>query len=263
MWFFFALIMIASYTDNLAAFLTVETLERPIESVEDLAAQNEIWDRAVNGGSTYKFFEKSNEEIYQKINAFMSGMQQAEVMMTSNDKGIEKVEEYIQERQCKLSQVGGLLDNKGYGIATKKGTPYKNLLDQAILKLLKSGTLHKLKVKWWKQKRGGGACANKGGGGGVSPLGLANVAGVFLVTMIGCAIAGVFAILEFLYGTRQSAKDGGKSWQEEMRGELDFIFQCVGNTRELDNGSSSNSSSSSSSESLVDHRSHSMASYSR
>ena len=42
MWFFFALIMIASYTANLAAFLTVETLERPIESVEDLAAQNEV-----------------------------------------------------------------------------------------------------------------------------------------------------------------------------------------------------------------------------
>ena len=49
--------------------------------------------------------------------------------------------------------------------------------------------------------------------------------GVFLVTMVGCAIAGVFAILEFLYGTRQSAKDAGKTWLEEMRGELDFIFQ--------------------------------------
>ena len=48
---------------------------------------------------------------------------------------------------------------------------------------------------------------------------------MFLVTMVGCAIAGVFAILEFLYGTRQSAKDAGKTWLEEMRGELDFIFQ--------------------------------------
>ena len=36
MWFFFALIMISSYTANLAAFLTVETLEKPIESAEDL-----------------------------------------------------------------------------------------------------------------------------------------------------------------------------------------------------------------------------------
>jgi hypothetical protein len=42
MWFFFALILIASYTANLAAFLTVETLEKPIESAADLAAQTEI-----------------------------------------------------------------------------------------------------------------------------------------------------------------------------------------------------------------------------
>ena len=72
-WFFFALIMIASYTANLAAFLTVETLERPIESVEDLVNQDEIWYGAMNGGSTAKFFEKSNNPDYQKVWQFMSG----------------------------------------------------------------------------------------------------------------------------------------------------------------------------------------------
>ena len=72
-WFFFALIMIASYTANLAAFLTVETLERPIESVKDLAEQNEIFYGAVNGGSTAGFFAKSTDEVYQKINTFMTG----------------------------------------------------------------------------------------------------------------------------------------------------------------------------------------------
>ena len=38
-WFLFALIIISSYTANLAAFLTVESLERPINSVEDLVDQ--------------------------------------------------------------------------------------------------------------------------------------------------------------------------------------------------------------------------------
>jgi hypothetical protein len=36
MWWFFTLIMISSYTANLAAFLTVERMESPIESAEDL-----------------------------------------------------------------------------------------------------------------------------------------------------------------------------------------------------------------------------------
>ena len=66
--------MIASYTANLAAFLTVETLERPIESVQDLANQNEIFYGAVNGGSTAGFFAKSEEDVYQRIYQFMSGM---------------------------------------------------------------------------------------------------------------------------------------------------------------------------------------------
>ena len=227
--------MIASYTANLAAFLTVETLERPIESVEDLANQNEIGYGAVNGGSTSKFFAKSTSDVYQRINAFMTGVHADEMMMASNDDGVEKVEEssgkyaffmesasieYLVERRCKLAQVGGLLDSKGYGIATKHGTPYKPLLDWGILQLQEGGTLHRLKVKWWKQKRGGGACAGAGSGGGVSPLGLGNVAGVFLVTMMGCAIAAVFAVLEFLYGTKQSAADAGITWMEEMTAEL-------------------------------------------
>merc|ERR1719376_251788 len=91
MWYFFALIMIASYTANLAAFLTVETLERPIESVEDLAAQQMIGYGAVNGGSTSKFFAKSSNDVYQRINAFMTGVHADEMMMDSNDDGVEKV----------------------------------------------------------------------------------------------------------------------------------------------------------------------------
>ena len=77
-WWFFTLILISSYTANLgknqrliylfseeeknnirlfaAAFLTVEKLVNPIESVEDLAAQSKISYGALEGGSTMTFF---------------------------------------------------------------------------------------------------------------------------------------------------------------------------------------------------------------
>ena len=73
MWFFFALIMISSYTANLAAFLTVETLERPINSADDLANQNDIKYGAVKGGSTAGFFENSAVDVYARLWKFMSG----------------------------------------------------------------------------------------------------------------------------------------------------------------------------------------------
>lgn len=55
-WWFFTLIMISSYTANLAAFLTVERMITPIESVEDLAEQSKISYGTLEGGSTMTFF---------------------------------------------------------------------------------------------------------------------------------------------------------------------------------------------------------------
>ena len=92
-------------------------------------------------------------------------------MVKTNDDGVEKVInstgkyaffmesstiQYILERQCEVTQIGGELDAKGYGIAMRLGTPYKPLFDGAILKLQEDGVLHKMKTKWWEQKRGGG-----------------------------------------------------------------------------------------------------------
>lgn len=55
-WWFFALMMLNSYTANLAAFLTMSRMGSSIESAEDLAAQNKIKYGAVMGGSTMAFF---------------------------------------------------------------------------------------------------------------------------------------------------------------------------------------------------------------
>merc|ERR1712136_695281 len=117
-WYLFAMLIIASYTANLAAFLTVETLERPIKSAEDLAQQTEIKYGVLAGGSTMKFFEKSNHKTYKVLWEFMEAHKE-EVMVSSNDAGIQKVIddsgkyaffmesasiEYIVERKCKVTQ---------------------------------------------------------------------------------------------------------------------------------------------------------------
>lgn len=65
-WWFFTLIIISSYTANLAAFLTVERMVSPIESAEDLAKQTEIAYGTLDGGSTKEFFRVSTHYlIYQ------------------------------------------------------------------------------------------------------------------------------------------------------------------------------------------------------
>lgn len=59
MWWFFTLIMVSSYTANLAAFLTIESLSTPISNVEELAnADGAIPYGAKRGGSTFGFFKE-------------------------------------------------------------------------------------------------------------------------------------------------------------------------------------------------------------
>ena len=58
-WYLFTLILVSSYTANLAAFLTVERMDTPIENVEDLSQQTAIKYGVMRGGSTFGFFEVS------------------------------------------------------------------------------------------------------------------------------------------------------------------------------------------------------------
>lgn len=63
-WWFFTLIIISSYTANLAAFLTVERMVSPIESAEDLAKQTEIAYGTLDAGSTKEFFRVRHKDFY-------------------------------------------------------------------------------------------------------------------------------------------------------------------------------------------------------
>lgn len=58
-WWFFTLIMISSYTANLAAFLTAEQMVSTITSAEDLAKQTKIKYGCLPTGSTISFFKVS------------------------------------------------------------------------------------------------------------------------------------------------------------------------------------------------------------
>jgi hypothetical protein len=59
-WWFFTLIIISSYTANLAAFLTVERMESPVDSADDIAKQTKIEYGVVKDGATMSFFKVCN-----------------------------------------------------------------------------------------------------------------------------------------------------------------------------------------------------------
>lgn len=108
--------------------------------------------------------------------------------------------EYITESECELYQVGGLLDSKGYGVATPPDSPYRGLISDAILQLQERGRLHELKNDWWSQRSTcGDKEVTKGASAMANELGLANVGGVFVVLAGGSITAVIICIGEFIW----------------------------------------------------------------
>uniref|UniRef100_A0A5F9DPZ6 Glutamate receptor n=1 Tax=Oryctolagus cuniculus TaxID=9986 RepID=A0A5F9DPZ6_RABIT len=219
-WWFFTLIIISSYTANLAAFLTVERMVSPIESAEDLAKQTEIAYGTLDSGSTKEFFRRSKIAVYEKMWSYMKSAEPSVFTKTTAD-GVARVRkskgkfafllestmnEYIEQRKpCDTMKVGGNLDSKGYGVATPKGSALRTPVNLAVLKLSEQGILDKLKNKWWYDK---GECGAKDSGSKdkTSALSLSNVAGVFYILVGGLGLAMMVALIEFCYKSRAESK---------------------------------------------------------
>ncbi|XP_074105439.1 glutamate receptor ionotropic, kainate 2 isoform X3 [Cotesia typhae] len=216
-WWFFTLIIISSYTANLAAFLTVERMITPIEHAEDLAGQTDITYGTLDSGSTMTFFRDSMIETYKKMWRFMENKKPS-VFVSTYEEGIQRVLQgdyaflmestmldYIVQRDCNLTQIGGLLDSKGYGIATPMGSPWRDKISLAILELQEKGEIQMLYDKWWKTP--GDTCmrTEKGKENKANALGISNIGGIFVVLLCGLAFAVLIAIFEFCYNSKRNS----------------------------------------------------------
>lgn len=171
-WWITLFFLSAHYIAHLTATLTSEKFNKgsshELYSIEQLAAQKEIQYGPIRGGATQGFFQNSTTPTYAKMWQQMQTFNPS-VFMKSVDEGVARVKkgnfafftesssiEYILERECDLYQVGGLLDSKGYGIALKEGSPYRQPLSLAILALRENGVIATIKSRWWT-----GSCNNK------------------------------------------------------------------------------------------------------
>ncbi|XP_036071600.1 glutamate receptor ionotropic, kainate 3 isoform X2 [Oryzias melastigma] len=212
-WWFFTLIIISSYTANLAAFLTVERMDTPVDSADDIAKQTKIEYGVIKDGATMSFFKKSRVSTFEKMWAFMSSRPRTSLVKSIED-GIQRVLksdyalitesttiDYITRRNCNLTQVGGIIDSKGYGIGTPIGSPYRDKITIAILSILEDGRLHMLKEKWWS----GSSCLDEERRE-TGPMGIQNLGGLFIVLASGLVLSVFVAMAEFIYKLRKTAE---------------------------------------------------------
>ncbi|XP_071506809.1 glutamate receptor ionotropic, kainate 2-like [Diadema antillarum] len=237
-WWFFSLILVSSYTANLAAFLTVERMVSPIQNADDLAKQTSIEYGTRTSGSTTRFFKRSTIHTYEKMWDFMFA--RPHVFVQTYQEGIDRVlnsknyaflmestmAEYQVSKHCQnLTMIGGLLNSRGYGVGTPLGSRYRDEITKAILQLQEDDILLQLKGKWWKS----GQCQRDDNSkDDASELGLKNIGGIFLVLVAGLVLGVMVAIAEFVWKSKQNAEIDKKSLCAEMMAGLRFAFRCNG-----------------------------------
>ncbi|KAM8710464.1 hypothetical protein ACLKA7_017133 [Drosophila subpalustris] len=211
-WWFFTIILISSYTANLAAFLTVERMVAPIKSPEDLAMQTDIQYGTLLHGSTWDFFQRSKLGLHNKMWEYMNA--NPHLSVHTYDEGIRRVRtskgkyallvespknEYVNARApCDTMKVGRNIDTKGFGVATPIGSPLRNRLNLAVLSLKENGELLKLRNKWWFDKTECNPNLDSQETTTPNELSLSNVAGIYYILIGGLLLAVFVAILEFV-----------------------------------------------------------------
>ncbi|XP_048005196.1 glutamate receptor 1-like [Leguminivora glycinivorella] len=173
-WWFFALILVCSYTANLAAYLIVERLSEPSQSIVTPSGvlqteQNGIDGTVLNEDLAQYSFEKEGQLVCGSIN-----------------------------RACRYKHVN-------FAIATAKGSPLREVINLAIVEMKSTGVISKLWRKWVLETRKSDCDDGKDEETSITEMTLSQVAGIFYVLVGGLALALGVALLEFCQHGRAEA----------------------------------------------------------
>ncbi|XP_053711723.1 glutamate receptor ionotropic, NMDA 2B-like isoform X1 [Synchiropus splendidus] len=203
-WAFFAVIFLASYTANLAAFMIQEEYVDQVSGLSDKKFQkpNEFSPPfrfgTVPNGST----ERNIRNNYRDMHAYMTSFHQKNVDEALYSLKTGKLDAFIydaavlnymagRDEGCKLVTIGSgkVFASTGYGIAIQKDSGWKRAVDLAILMLFGDGEMEELEALWLT-----GICHNEKNEVMSSQLDVDNMAGVFY--MLGAAM--VLSLITFI-----------------------------------------------------------------
>ncbi|KAL7018717.1 hypothetical protein ACKWTF_010879 [Chironomus riparius] len=212
-WAGFAMIIVASYTANLAAFLVLERPKTKLSGINDARLRNTMenltcatvkgsavdmyFRRQVELSNMYRTMEANNyETAEQAIQDVKDGKLMAFIWDSSRL-------EYEAAKDCELVTAGELFGRSGYGIGLQKGSPWTDAVTLAILDFHESGFMEALDKEWIFH---GNIQQCEQFEKTPNTLGLKNMAGVFI--LVGAGIIGGIGliIIEVVYKKHQIKK---------------------------------------------------------
>ncbi|XP_059153871.1 glutamate receptor ionotropic, NMDA 1-like isoform X2 [Physella acuta] len=214
-WAGFAMIIVASYTANLAAFLVLDRPEALISGIDDprLRNPNEKFKYATVKGSAVEMYFKRQVEL-STMYRNMEGQKKyltAEAAIEDIRKGELQAFiwdsprlEYEAASDCDLTTAGDLFGRSGLGIGLPKNSPWTHEVSMAVLDMHESGFMEDLDNRWILVDSKS-SCPESNSA--PATLGLTNMAGVFMM-VAGGIVAGVLLIfIEIAYKRHRGLKE--------------------------------------------------------
>ncbi|KAM4632301.1 glutamate receptor ionotropic, NMDA 2A [Discoglossus pictus] len=208
-WAFFAVIFLASYTANLAAFMIQEEFVDQVTGLSDKKFQ-----RPHDYSPPFRFGTVPNGSTERNIRNNYPDMHQ--YMVKFNQKGVKealdslktgKLDAFIydaavlnymagRDEGCKLVTIGSgyIFATTGYGIALQKGSPWKRPIDLALLQFVGDGEMEELETLWLT-----GICHTEKNEVMSSQLDIDNMAGVFYMLAAAMALSLITFVWEHLF----------------------------------------------------------------
>ncbi|XP_077140177.1 glutamate receptor ionotropic, NMDA 1 isoform X4 [Ranitomeya variabilis] len=209
-WAGFAMIIVASYTANLAAFLVLDRPEERITGINDPRLRNPsdkfiyatvkqssvdiYFRRQVELSTMYRHMEKHNyESAAEAIQAVRDNKLHAFIWDSA-------VLEFEASQKCDLVTTGELFFRSGFGIGMRKDSPWKQNVSLNILKSHENGFMEDLDKTWVRYQE----CDSRSNA--PATLTFENMAGVFML-VAGGIVAGIFLIfIEIAYKRHKDAR---------------------------------------------------------
>ncbi|KAK9892855.1 hypothetical protein WA026_022536 [Henosepilachna vigintioctopunctata] len=212
-WAGFAMIIVASYTANLAAFLVLERPKTKLTGINDARLRNTMENltcATVKGSSVDMYFRRQVElsNMYRTMEAnnydtaedAISDVKTGKLMAFIWDSSRL---EFEAAQDCELVTAGELFGRSGYGIGLQKGSPWADEVTLAILDFHESGFMESLDNKWILQ---GNIQLCEQFEKTPNTLGLKNMAGVFILVAAGIVGGIGLIVIEMAYKKHQIKK---------------------------------------------------------
>ncbi|XP_078319619.1 glutamate receptor ionotropic, NMDA 2B-like isoform X2 [Crassostrea virginica] len=207
-WALFALVFLASYTANLAAFMITKDEYYNLSGIKDWRLTNPYSMKppfkfaTIPNGSTEENLRKNHLNMYQYMQRYnrptvddaVKALKQGKIQAFIYD--ATPLEYHAgNDDNCELKTVGEKYAMTGYGIAVPKKASYLEEINDVILDLQETGELERLRRFWLA-----GACHVKRKRGQSShTIGIPNFTSAFILLASGVLLGGLVLLMEHLY----------------------------------------------------------------